>query len=204
MISLLHRRCAKDRSLCLWWLWSRHFAGDSRCNLIPTGSMYGRFIYIWLIVMVNVVVKYTIHGWYGYVFVGNSFGTNFCDIIFCARCLVPITLQDGTLHLQSAILCSTEYSKSSTNSPHHTTTWHHITCPCKQPHKIPSRCLSLHQITSQDSKTVHHITSHHITSHHNTTPHHHHHHHQKQLKAGAHKKFWFGQRAILAVTKWRW
>ena len=31
---------------------------------IPIQSMYGIFIYIWLIFMVN-ISKYTIHGWYG-------------------------------------------------------------------------------------------------------------------------------------------
>ena len=33
----------------------------------PIGSMYGIFTYIWLICMVN-VGKYTIHGWYGYIY----------------------------------------------------------------------------------------------------------------------------------------
>ena len=36
----------------------------------PKESMYGIFMYIWLIFMVN-VGKYTVHGWYGYC--RNSF-----------------------------------------------------------------------------------------------------------------------------------
>ena len=36
----------------------------SSVHLIPIGSMYGIFTYIWLICMVN-VGKYTIHGSYG-------------------------------------------------------------------------------------------------------------------------------------------
>ena len=112
--------------------------------------------------MVN-VVRYTIHGWHGYVFVGNSFGTDFCDVNLCARCLVPITRWNPT-----------EYSKSSPNSPHHTTTWHHITCPRKQPHNILSHCISLHQIT------WHHIRAHHKTPRQYITSHHHHHHHHHQ------------------------
>ena len=33
----------------------------------PIGSMYGIYTYIWLIFMVN-VAKYTIHGYYGWLF----------------------------------------------------------------------------------------------------------------------------------------
>ena len=38
--------------------------------LLPVGSMYGIFTYIWLIFMVN-AGTYAIHGWYGlYIFAG--------------------------------------------------------------------------------------------------------------------------------------
>ena len=40
-------------------------------GLVPIGSMYGIFTYIWLIFMVN-VGKYTIHGWYGVSYLNKS------------------------------------------------------------------------------------------------------------------------------------
>ena len=40
--------------------------------LVPLGSMYGIFTYIWLIFMVD-VGKYTIHGSYGFGILGCCF-----------------------------------------------------------------------------------------------------------------------------------
>ena len=60
-----------------WWFWGRT-AGFGARNLlknnylVPIGSMYGIFTYIWLICMVN-VGKYTIHGSYGFGKLGCCF-----------------------------------------------------------------------------------------------------------------------------------
>ena len=40
---------------------------EKKVQVIPIGSMYGIFTYIWLIFMVNVGI-YTIHGRYGIAF----------------------------------------------------------------------------------------------------------------------------------------
>ena len=71
---------------------------------------------------------------------------------------------------------SVVHSTSSTNSPRHTSTSHHITWPHNQPtshnhiepqpHNIPS-----HPIASHHHSTAHHITSHHHHRHTTTSNH---------------------------------
>ena len=62
---------------------------------------------------------------------------------------------------------SVAHSTSSPNSPHHTTTSHHIHITS---HPMPLHHITPHQITSHDS-TSRHITRHYITSRHNTWHH---------------------------------
>ena len=54
----IHQKSSKIYGISAWSPWDLHAQ-----ILIPIGSMYGIFTYIWLIFMVN-VAKYTIHGYW--------------------------------------------------------------------------------------------------------------------------------------------
>ena len=56
------------------------FESPGKMSSYPIASMYGIFIYIWLISMLN-VGKYTIHECYGYVMVMESDCANFMLIL---------------------------------------------------------------------------------------------------------------------------
>ena len=61
----MHQDLPPLNSRNTWRLGKKNIA--SMGLVYPIGSMYGIFTYIWLICMVN-VGKYTIHGWYGYIY----------------------------------------------------------------------------------------------------------------------------------------